>query len=210
RRGRNRHQPRRGRYALREPFVCGLALGPSPQAGGEEATIPVGGRGAAVVASPLVELSRDSWSQRARTIALRLLTTTVSFVAVLCATLPAGAQTRTFYLDRAQLSGAPDDGFMVWRPYMHEETRFYGNFAAGFTVHPLRVNNMTDVPDARRNIDDPIAGQILLYPSVGTEIARRLGLNLMLPIVPYQFTGDDPVAEGIGNGGLTGTHTALD
>lgn len=165
--------------------------------------------GEAVVASPLVELSRDSWSRRARAIALRLLTTTFLFVAALCTALPAVAQTRTFYLDRAQISGAPDDGFMVWRPYMHEETRFYGNFAAGFSLHPLRVNNITDVPAARRVIDDPVAGQIILYPSVGMEIARRLGLNLMLPIIPYQFTGEDPVADGIGNGGLTGTNTAL-
>jgi hypothetical protein len=39
---------------------------------------------------------------------------------------PAEAQQRTFYLDRLQVSGAPDDGVVMWRPYMHEKTRFYG------------------------------------------------------------------------------------
>jgi outer membrane protein OmpA-like peptidoglycan-associated protein len=98
---------------------------------------------------------------------------------------------------------------MVWRPQMHEETRFYGNFAAGFALNPLRINNVTDVPDVRRSIEDPVQGQILLYPSLGVEISRRVGFNVMLPIIPYQFTGEDPVAEGVGNGGLTGTNTAI-
>lgn len=39
----------------------------------------------------------------------------------------AKAETKAFYLDRAQLSGAPNDGFTVWRPEMHDKTRFYAN-----------------------------------------------------------------------------------
>lgn len=155
-----------------------------------------------------MELTRDSWTRRARKL-VRSLTATFLAAAALVAAPEASAQSRTFYLDRAQISGAPDDGFMVWRPYMHEETRFYGNLAAGFALNPLRVNNVTDVPAVRRQIDDPIGGQFVLYPSLGMEVARRFGFNVMLPFIPYQFTGDDPVAEGVGNGGLTGTHTAL-
>ncbi len=125
------------------------------------------------------------------------------------ATPDAEAQSRTFYLDRAQLSGAPDDGFMVWRPYMYKETRFYANMAAGFTLNPLRKNNLTDTSPERYLMEDPVDAQLLLYPSVGAEITRRVGLNLMLPIIPYQWTGADPDGQGVGNGGLTGTHSAV-
>src|SRR5690606_2194082 len=74
---------------------------------------------------------------------------------------------------------------------------------------PLRVNNVTNDSQARRDIDHPVEGQILLYPSVGLEVLRRVGFNVMLPIVPYQFTGEDPVTSGVGSGGLTGTNSAL-
>src|SRR5690606_37628856 len=50
----------------------------------------------------------------------------------------ASAQDDTFTLDRAQLSGAPDDGFMVYRPYLPEETRVYANGALGFALNTLR------------------------------------------------------------------------
>ncbi len=113
-------------------------------------------------------------------------------------------------MDRAQLSGAPDDGFMVWRPYMYKETRFYGNFAAGFTLNPLRTNNVeTQDFDDRYRVEDPVGAQILLYPSLGMEITRRVGFNIMLPIIPYQWMGADPGAEGVGGGGLTGTNSAV-
>jgi len=44
----------------------------------------------------------------------------------------AHAQAGYFYLDRAQISGAPDDGFMVWRPAFSEKTRFYANAILGY------------------------------------------------------------------------------
>lgn len=169
--------------------------------------IPGGASAWTVVASSLVELARDSWNRRARRF-VRSLTITALAAAALGTAPEASAQSRTFYLDRAQLSGAPDDGFMVWRPNMHEETRFYGNIAAGFSLNPLRINNVTDVPSVRRQIDNPIEGQLILYPSLGMEIARRVGFNVMMPFVPYQWTGEDPVAHDVGNGGL-GTHSAL-
>lgn len=115
----------------------------------------------------------------------------------------AGAQARTFTLDRAQISGAPDDGFMVFRPRMHEETRFYANVAAGFSFQPLRKQTATDDLDARRRMDHPVEGQFHLYPSLGVEIARRFGVNLLFPFVPYQFSGSDPNRVGVGQGGLS-------
>src|SRR5687768_7798797 len=57
---------------------------------------------------------------------------------------PAEAQDKTFYLDRLQIAGAPDDAIALWRPQMSEKTRFYGQFALGFAMNPLRVENHLD------------------------------------------------------------------
>src|SRR5690606_41342620 len=59
-----------------------------------------------VVASSLVELARDSWTRRARRF-VRSLTIPALAAAALGTAPEASAQSRTFYLDRAQLSGAP-------------------------------------------------------------------------------------------------------
>lgn len=114
----------------------------------------------------------------------------------------AKAQGQYFTLDRAILSGAPDDGFMVYRPKMSEETRFYGNGALGFTLNPLRKDAVTGDPDVRRNIEDLVHGQIPMYLSGGTQIAGRFGFNLHIPIIAGQITGDDPAGEGVGQGGI--------
>lgn len=125
-------------------------------------------------------------------------------VTALALSLPAvaNAQTTTFTLDRAQPSGAPDDGFMVFRPHMGEETRFYWNASLGYAHNPLRKDAVTNSIDARNGMEDVVRGQFLLYPSAGIEIANRFGFNLMIPFVPYQFTGADPASEGVGQGGL--------
>ena len=70
----------------------------------------------------------------------------------------AGAQAALFTLDRAQPSGAPDDGFMVFRPRMGAETRFYGNMGLGFALNPLRKDAVTNNPSVRRNMEDPVQG----------------------------------------------------
>jgi OmpA-OmpF porin, OOP family len=109
---------------------------------------------------------------------------------------PASGQERTFYLDRAQISGAPDDGFMVWRPYLWEKTRFYGMAALGYTHRPLRADTVAGNARTAERIDDPIEGQFITYLSIGTEIASRVGFNISLPVVAYQFRGDnDPQGE---------------
>jgi outer membrane protein OmpA-like peptidoglycan-associated protein len=137
-----------------------------------------------------------------------LLGFTVAAIALLAAH-PLQAQSRTFYLDRAQLSGAPDDGFMVWRPHLWDETRFYGMAALGYSHNPLRATTVTDNPRTADRIDNPVQGQLTTYLLAGTEIAGRASLNVQLPIVLYQFTGDDPQAAGIGAGGIADTHTAI-
>ncbi len=112
-------------------------------------------------------------------------------VAGLLAALPANAQDRTFYLDRIQISGAPDDGFTVWRPYLHEKTRLYGSLALGYSQNPLRDETVTDDVDVLRDIKNPVSNQLMTYLMVGAEIAGHLGVNFSLPIGLYQH-GEDP------------------
>ncbi|HEX3854055.1 MAG TPA: hypothetical protein VHW01_23995, partial [Polyangiaceae bacterium] len=108
----------------------------------------------------------------------------------------AHAQSGTFYLDRAQISGAPDDGFMVWRPYLAEKTRFYANGILGYSHNPLRSDTVTADATAQSKIDNPVEGQLTAYLSAGTEIANRLSINLMIPLTLYQITGNDPSGQG--------------
>jgi len=119
----------------------------------------------------------------------------------------AEAQTQTFALDRPQLSGAPEDGFMVHRPRMDQFTRLYGNLALGFSHAPLRKDAVTDNPATQQGMEDIIQGQFVFYPTFGVEILGRIGFSMHLPFVPLQFSGAEP--SSVGNGGLTGQYGAL-
>jgi OOP family OmpA-OmpF porin len=117
--------------------------------------------------------------------------------ATLLSTQPASAQTATFLLDRAQLSGAPDDGFMVYRPYQGEETRVYVNGALGFSLNPLRDDNLQE--DLRVEGGAPITGQFPVYLSAGLQLQGIIGLNLHIPFTPVQITGATPPPDvGVG------------
>jgi OmpA-OmpF porin, OOP family len=131
-------------------------------------------------------------------------------VIALCA-LPrtAGAQQKYFYLDRAQLSGAPDDGFMVWRPQMHDRTRFYGFAALGYSQRPLRAGTVANSSTVADKIESPVRGQFITYLIAGTEIAKRVGFNLALPVLAYQFNGADPIEQDVGGGGIGDNKVAL-
>lgn len=128
---------------------------------------------------------------------------------VVTATLPAAAQSGYFYLDRAQLSGAPDDGFMVFRPYLPNDTRFYGTAALGYSHNPLRSDTVTDSPVVENNIDNPMQGQLILYMAAGTQIAKRVGASVSLPLALANLTGTDPNRSGVGTGGMDDTVVAL-
>jgi outer membrane protein OmpA-like peptidoglycan-associated protein len=122
----------------------------------------------------------------------------------------AWAQSAYFYLDRAQISGAPDDGFMVWRPKHGDETRFYGFAALGYAHNTLRDSTVTDDAATQYAMEDPVRGQFITYLSVGTEITRRLSLNVSLPILLYKIPGgDDPQAYGVGGGGINGNRAGI-
>lgn len=121
----------------------------------------------------------------------------------------ANAQSGYFYLDRAQISGAPDDGFMVWRPYLSEKTRFYANAVLGYQHNPLRSDTVTADALTESRIDNPVEGQFTTYLSAGAEIANRLSVNLMIPVGVFQINGNDPLGRGVGTGGIGDNKVAL-
>lgn len=121
------------------------------------------------------------------------------WLVLLCAA-DAAAQERTFYLDRVQVSGAPDDGLIVWRPYMAEKTRFFGAATLGYTLNPLHADTVTNNEQVADRIENPMRHQFILHLSGGIEIANRVMFGLTLPIALYQAGGEDPVSEGVGGG----------
>lgn len=127
---------------------------------------------------------------------------------VLSVALPAHAQSGYFYLDRAQISGAPDDGFTVFRPYMSRATRFYGTAALGYSLNPLRTETVTDNGSLQAQIENPVAGQLILYPSLGVQLFNRLGASVTLPVAVLSLTGKDPQGLGVGTGGIGDHPTA--
>jgi OmpA-OmpF porin, OOP family len=123
----------------------------------------------------------------------------------LCALLPrlAAAQSRTFYLDRIFMAGAPDDGIGVWRPHMGETTRFYGQFALGLASQPFRVENeIADVGANRdtigRELGPPVEVQLIGYAHAGVEIRERVGIQVSFPAALYQG-GNGTSFAGIAN-----------
>jgi OOP family OmpA-OmpF porin len=114
----------------------------------------------------------------------------------------ARAQAAYFQLDRAQLSGAPDDGFMVWRPVGSQENRVFLNAALGYSHNPLRKETVTDQAVVQRSIDNPVQGQFITYLSGGVQVFKRLTFGAMLPINLLTLYGNDPQGQGVGGGGI--------
>ncbi len=113
---------------------------------------------------------------------------------------PALAQDRGFYLDRAQISGAPDDPFMTWRPYFSNDARFYGSATLGYSLNPLRIDTLVDDQQIEDRYDAVFGTQLIAYLGAGLQINRRVGLDVMLPIAIVSSGGEDPAADDVGNG----------
>jgi outer membrane protein OmpA-like peptidoglycan-associated protein len=111
--------------------------------------------------------------------------------AATCLSSPARAQdSGSFYLDRAQLSGAPDDPFMTWRPIMSETARFYASGTLGYSLDPLRLSNLAD---RQLNVQgNPIEHQVITYLGAGVQINKRIGFEIMQPIAVISTGGQDP------------------
>lgn len=131
-----------------------------------------------------------------------LLALALAGSAVLLSSGQAHAQASYFQLDRAQISGAPDDGFMVWRPVGSAENRVYVNAALGYSHNPLRNETVTDNPEVERQIDNPVQGQFITYLGGGAQLLKRLTLDAALPIDLLTIYGNDPQNKGVGAGGI--------
>jgi OmpA-OmpF porin, OOP family len=122
-------------------------------------------------------------------------------VVAMAVTAPVSAQNRTFYLDRVQISGAPDDGYVVWRPNMYERTRFYGMMTLGWTLNPLHASTVADTGNEASRINNPVKDEFIDYLNVGTEVASRASFNAQLPIMLYQVSDTGAAnARGVGEG----------
>jgi outer membrane protein OmpA-like peptidoglycan-associated protein len=114
-------------------------------------------------------------------------------VAALGLSTSAEAQQRTFYLDRLNLGGAPDDAVGLWRPQMGEKTRFYGQLGLGFSLNPFRLEN--EIHDERertlarqKGVATPVSAQLIGYADVGVEILDRFAFQVEFPLTIYQAT----------------------
>lgn len=111
-------------------------------------------------------------------------------LAVLAAPSVASAQRATFYLDRLQMAGAPDDGIGVWRPHLGERTRFYGQLGLGLSLSPYRVENYIDTIDQAPIVEEqnghPVEMQLVTYANAGVEILERFSFQLSFPMAVYQ------------------------
>jgi outer membrane protein OmpA-like peptidoglycan-associated protein len=110
---------------------------------------------------------------------------------VLCAH-EAHAQ-RAFYLDRVQVTGAPDDGLITRRPYLHDVSRVYGSATLGYVLNPLRDSTVAASQGVEDRIENLMRHQVLTYFNAGIEIAGRASIELALPVAWIQSGGDVPI-----------------
>jgi outer membrane protein OmpA-like peptidoglycan-associated protein len=105
----------------------------------------------------------------------------------------ARAQQRTFYLDRLQIGGSPNDGFALWRPRMKPEAVFYGQWAVGWQHRPLRGQTVPPSDRLASQTPNPVQNQFTTYLTAGLELMERLSVGVTLPVVVYQH-GTSPCA----------------
>jgi OOP family OmpA-OmpF porin len=105
---------------------------------------------------------------------------------------PASAQ-RSFYLDRVQIGGAPDDGLVTRRPYVSPETRIYGSTGLGYVVNALRASTVASNSAVEERIENLIEQQLISYFSTGIQIGGRGSVGINLPVAWIQSGGDVPI-----------------
>jgi len=104
----------------------------------------------------------------------------------------AQAQANTFYLDRLQVPGAPDDGVVMWRPVTQPDNIFYGQLGVGFQYAPLRTNTIVQDPvTLKASGPNVIDTQLTIYGSAGFELFNRIIASVNFPFSPL-MTGQNP------------------
>jgi outer membrane protein OmpA-like peptidoglycan-associated protein len=112
--------------------------------------------------------------------------------ALLYGSRPADAQQQTPHLDRLEVPGAPDDGAVLFRPVTKSDSIFYAQLGLGYSLNPLRTDNITNSSSVLRNSPtNVISTQFTSYISAGFEILDRLILGLNFPVTWIQ-SGNQP------------------
>ena len=127
---------------------------------------------------------------------MRFLTKLGVFAACLAAgvSVPsaARAQQATFYLDRLNVPGAPDDTSVLFRPVTQPDNIFYFQMAAGFQYAPLRTTTIINSSSLQKGFSPNVVDtQLTIYGSAGFELFNRAIVSLNFPWNPLQ-TGQSP------------------
>ena len=123
-------------------------------------------------------------------------------VGTLSITGPAAAQQKTFHLDRLEVPGSPDDGFVLFRPYTRQNTIFFAQLALGYSLRPLHTTNITgDRGTLSRSKSGVIQDQFTSYANVGFEFLDRFIVSASLPVTWIQ-DGQNP---NYGNSSILGS-----
>ncbi len=116
----------------------------------------------------------------------------IAFLAPLAVEASAHAQSATFYLDRLNTPGAPDDGIVMWRPVTQPDNIFYGQLGIGYQYAPLRTSTVIqDKTTLKASSANVIDNQLTIYGSAGVELFNRIIASLNFPWSPVQ-TGNEP------------------
>jgi OOP family OmpA-OmpF porin len=100
---------------------------------------------------------------------------------------------RTFYLDRIQVGGSPDDGLATRRVYMAPQTRVYASTTLGYVIDALRASTVAANAETENKIENLIQQQLISYFNVGLEIAGRVSVGLNVPVAWAQSGGQVPI-----------------
>jgi outer membrane protein OmpA-like peptidoglycan-associated protein len=124
---------------------------------------------------------------------------------------PARAQQTTFHLDRVEVPGSPDDGFVLFRPYTRQNTIFFGQLALGYSLNPLHTSDVTNnAGTLAASSSAIIQDQFTTYANVGFEFLDRFTVGLSIPVTWIQ-DGQSPSYSVAGGGpntaGATGVYT---
>ncbi|HVZ33043.1 MAG TPA: hypothetical protein VG963_11490, partial [Polyangiaceae bacterium] len=86
----------------------------------------------------------------------------IVLLGVVCSGRVAHAQ-RTFYLDRIQVGGSPDDGLATRRVYMAPQTRVYASTTLGYVIDALRASTVAANAETENKIENLIQQQLISY-----------------------------------------------
>src|SRR5260221_7099263 len=104
----------------------------------------------------------------------------------------ARAQQTTFYLDRLNVPGAPDDTSVLFRPVTQPDNIFYFQMAAGFQYAPLRTSTIINDSSLKKPFSSNVIDtQLTIYGSAGFELFNRAILSLNFSWDPPP-TGQSP------------------